>query len=133
MENPRTSKLTNNGENSTWTLVRGKSKSPSSTRKVNKPEGKPYKSALRLDSTWTGSKRLKTPSPRYDGTISIKNLITTVHVMQELIDRYFAPIFKLIKGVVTSTKNNAKQLVDTGSKNIFLNIERDLAETLNRA
>ena len=56
-----TAKLTKNDESPTWKLVHRKSKSPSSTHRVNKPEGKSYKSSLRVDSTQTGSKRPNIP------------------------------------------------------------------------
>ena len=57
---------------STWKLVGGKSKSPSNGRTVNNPDGKSYKNALRIDTTVTRTKRPKTPSPKSEGTVSIK-------------------------------------------------------------
>ena len=128
-----TAKLANNGESSTRKTVRGNSQSSSSTRRVNKPEGKFYKSALRVDSNLICSKCPKIPLPRSDGTIPVEKTITAVQMKQELIDRDFTPISRSIKDVVTSTDKNAKQSVNSTRKNIYLNTESYLVETLNRA
>ena len=107
-----TARQSNTNKSSAWMLMSKKSKSPSSSCKGNMPDVKSYKTALSIDMNRLRSKCSKIPLPKGDDIIATKKHGHTIKIKEELIDKNFAPIFQMKKGVFSSNEKYMQHSTD---------------------